>query len=427
MLKGVSRSFYLSLRLLPAPDAGAASLAYLLARTSDTLADTAAAPADAPQALPRRLRARHGVGRRPAALAGIAAQRGCGPPGTAAAGKLRRSHRMARTPARSRSRARPEVVGIIVGGQKLDLFRFAAADREHPVSLADDAELEDYAWRVAGCVGAFWTKLGFATMGSGFSHAPGIRFDGKGHHLWQGTATRQHPARSSRRSCRTADVICRWRIRAIWRRHGHASPLGRAGGGVDWRGLHLCGNLAFQAAARGLRAAGDDRPRDARPAARRGLGHPSITRKGSAFAGLSLAVAGPRQAREVTGGRFATRSGKSRSADGDAVARPAAANPIRRFSASETAGRGAVSGHALRGTTSATNRENRIAPLRRARSPAGRRRRGVRPEFPQAGHRGNGDLGGRLQAEHGLLRGDGHRGHPLAGGLARRRCPRTCR
>lgn len=65
-----------------------------------------------------------------------------------------------------------EVVGIIISGQKLDLTRFAGAVGDHPVALEDDAALEDYAWRVAGCVGAFWTKLGFLTMGERFSRAP---------------------------------------------------------------------------------------------------------------------------------------------------------------------------------------------------------------------------------------------------------------
>ena len=32
--------------------------------------------------------------------------------------------------------------------------------------------LEDYAWRVAGCVGAFWTKLGLLTLGGRFSSMP---------------------------------------------------------------------------------------------------------------------------------------------------------------------------------------------------------------------------------------------------------------
>ena len=58
LLKGVSRSFYLTLRLLPGPMRGAASLGYLLARTSDTLADTAAAPVDARLLVSRLVRPR---------------------------------------------------------------------------------------------------------------------------------------------------------------------------------------------------------------------------------------------------------------------------------------------------------------------------------------------------------------------------------
>jgi farnesyl-diphosphate farnesyltransferase len=62
-----------------------------------------------------------------------------------------------------------EVVATIIGGQRLDLQRFASAGALVPVALKDDAELEDYAWRVAGCVGEFWTKLGYLTMGERFS------------------------------------------------------------------------------------------------------------------------------------------------------------------------------------------------------------------------------------------------------------------
>lgn len=65
-----------------------------------------------------------------------------------------------------------EVVEIIIGGQKLDIERFGQACGEFPKSLSDDAELEDYTWRVAGCVGAFWTKLGYLTLGERFSIKP---------------------------------------------------------------------------------------------------------------------------------------------------------------------------------------------------------------------------------------------------------------
>ncbi|RME72481.1 MAG: farnesyl-diphosphate farnesyltransferase, partial [Planctomycetota bacterium] len=46
LLRGTSRSFYLSLRLLPRSSAGALGLSYLLARASDTIADTEVCPAE---------------------------------------------------------------------------------------------------------------------------------------------------------------------------------------------------------------------------------------------------------------------------------------------------------------------------------------------------------------------------------------------
>jgi farnesyl-diphosphate farnesyltransferase len=40
------------------------------------------------------------------------------------------------------------------------------------MELKDDAELLDYCYRVAGCVGEFWTKLGFYSEGPNFSREP---------------------------------------------------------------------------------------------------------------------------------------------------------------------------------------------------------------------------------------------------------------
>jgi farnesyl-diphosphate farnesyltransferase len=39
------------------------------------------------------------------------------------------------------------------------LQRFAGASEKTIVALATDAELDDYTYRVAGCVGEFWTKI----------------------------------------------------------------------------------------------------------------------------------------------------------------------------------------------------------------------------------------------------------------------------
>lgn len=172
LLKGVSRSFYLSLRLLPAPMRGAASLAYLLARSSDTLADADKAPvALRLSSLDRFSRAVH-VGEQvpewPASLVDSLAD----PRERAlleASAPL--FDWLARLPAAEAELVR-EAVSVIISGQRLDLERFGTADGSRPVPLANDAELEDYTWRVAGCVGAFWTRLGFLTLGDAFSRAP---------------------------------------------------------------------------------------------------------------------------------------------------------------------------------------------------------------------------------------------------------------
>ena len=51
------------------------------------------------------------------------------------------------------------VLDTISGGQELDLRRFSNASAQNIVALQTDAELDDYTYRVAGCVGEFWTKL----------------------------------------------------------------------------------------------------------------------------------------------------------------------------------------------------------------------------------------------------------------------------
>jgi farnesyl-diphosphate farnesyltransferase len=163
LLKRVSRSFYLSVRLLPAPMRRGVCIGYLLARASDTIADTQENPALL-DAFEDRLRARcpgHG---------GAAIY---SPPTHGGEQQL-----LAQLPAvfdsldslpDAESALIRDVVTTIISGQRLDMQRFADADSEHPRCLANAAELDDYTWRVAGCVGQFWTRLGFLTLGPRFS------------------------------------------------------------------------------------------------------------------------------------------------------------------------------------------------------------------------------------------------------------------
>lgn len=58
-----------------------------------------------------------------------------------------------------------ECLEVIVGGQTLDLQRFGTAKEGGNISaLSTEEELDDYAFRVAGCVGVFWTKMSLAHL-----------------------------------------------------------------------------------------------------------------------------------------------------------------------------------------------------------------------------------------------------------------------
>ena len=54
-----------------------------------------------------------------------------------------------------------KVVGIITEGQRWDLDRFEGGG---VVGLEKDEELRKYTYQVAGCVGEFWTEIGFGVV-----------------------------------------------------------------------------------------------------------------------------------------------------------------------------------------------------------------------------------------------------------------------
>ena len=58
-----------------------------------------------------------------------------------------------------------ECLDVIIGGQLLDLERFGTAKEGGKISaLPSDEELDDYTYRVAGCVGVFWSKMSLAHL-----------------------------------------------------------------------------------------------------------------------------------------------------------------------------------------------------------------------------------------------------------------------
>ena len=159
LLKDVSRSFYLSLRWLPGSVRWPIGLAYLLARATDTVADTEIVPLGKRLAALGELRSRI-LGERAHPLDFRELARHQGSPGERALLE-RCEEAVARLPQLcdfDREAVRT-VIGTITSGQELDLRRFAGGSAHQITALADDTELDDYTYRVAGCVGEFWTRL----------------------------------------------------------------------------------------------------------------------------------------------------------------------------------------------------------------------------------------------------------------------------
>ncbi len=159
LLKGVSRSFYLTLRVLPGSIRPQIGLAYLLARTTDTIADTGILPIAARLEALRALRERIlDPASAPLTLGELIRHQGL----PAERLLLERHEDLISTLARfsptDRQRVR-EVLATIISGQELDLRRFANASEQNVVALSTEAELDDYTYRVAGCVGEFWTRM----------------------------------------------------------------------------------------------------------------------------------------------------------------------------------------------------------------------------------------------------------------------------
>lgn len=154
LLRSVSRSFFLTIRLLPAPVREPIALGYLLARASDSIADASDAEVDRRVEALRQLR--RGDAMAPHALEALAARQ----KNPAEAELLRRLPDLRKQLETSRARGRIEWVwDHILRGQLFDLTRFS--ENSDPLS---DAELDEYTFLVAGCVGEFWTRLCAGTL-----------------------------------------------------------------------------------------------------------------------------------------------------------------------------------------------------------------------------------------------------------------------
>lgn len=160
LLERTSRTFYKTIRVLPRTIRPQIGLAYLLARTTDTIADTDIVPVENRLRALQHLRDRI-LNRRTTLLdfKGIADQQGDPVEGMLLEKcDLSLAH-LRDFSAEDQQRIR-DVLKTIISGQELDLRRFAnVAFEKRIVALQNEAELDDYTYRVAGCVGEFWTKV----------------------------------------------------------------------------------------------------------------------------------------------------------------------------------------------------------------------------------------------------------------------------
>lgn len=160
LLKKLARTFSLSLRILPPVLRPSLSLAYMLARASDSIADAATAPAFQRLALLRALPdsfpekspdlgldgdERELVARLPALMQGLALL--------------------------PDSQEIREAWRIILRGQIFDLERFESSEEGQPAKPLEPSELHEYTQLVAGSVGEFWTRQCFRRI-PGYSSRP---------------------------------------------------------------------------------------------------------------------------------------------------------------------------------------------------------------------------------------------------------------
>ena len=186
LLKGVSRSFYLTLRVLPAGMRDPIGLAYLLARAADTIADTSLISPEQRLAMLLSLRDQINGAPNDGALLQRMATEVAGQqiqsdekvlleslgPALEVLSQLSESDR----------KAVREIVSTLTEGMEFDLRTFPDERSGQIAALCEYDELDRYTYLVAGCVGEFWTTMTYAHMPGTLKERPevmarrGVRF-----------------------------------------------------------------------------------------------------------------------------------------------------------------------------------------------------------------------------------------------------------
>ena len=176
-LKGVSRSFYLTLRVLPSNLRTPIGIAYLLARAADTISDTRLLPSE--DRLNHLLTFRKQV-QGPADVESLK-RIGSLLTGKQALAKERvllsslpEIFSLLETAGEDDGTLIRSVVITLSQGMESDLTTFPTEESGQIAALPDSDALDRYTYLVAGCVGEFWTAITMA-------HTPALaRWDGVG-------------------------------------------------------------------------------------------------------------------------------------------------------------------------------------------------------------------------------------------------------
>lgn len=162
ILKGVSRSFYLSLALLPRRVRRPMGIAFLCCKAADTIADTDLIPE------PERLKLLEAyrelfanpLEERVDDVFEPVLQAGGGMPAEALLIRsLPQLLSLLSLLPPADQRLIQELVLELTQGMEIDLTFFAGAPREKSKGFENLSQLEEYIYYVAGCVGRFWTKV----------------------------------------------------------------------------------------------------------------------------------------------------------------------------------------------------------------------------------------------------------------------------
>src|SRR5882724_8934048 len=178
ILRSVSRSFYLSIRLLPAQLREPIALAYLLARSTDSVADTPEVSnlvrIDALKMLSNGIQGKTSGDVIIDLIASFVPLQS-----NKSEQQLLKSlpdcfDWLGQLEEADRKDIRL-VLEKITHGQMLDLQRFDNPQEVRPLGSA--ADLDEYTYLVAGCVGEFWTRLGFRHLPNFATHSADVMTD----------------------------------------------------------------------------------------------------------------------------------------------------------------------------------------------------------------------------------------------------------